>query len=969
MRHVGMRLIFALLFTGLIVVLSGCPLPIDAAIAAQLSDKSVPDIIILSPESGEAYSQTVSLVLQINDSSGSASGGVSGIDVAVSTGLSSLISEQVDPTGIDTEGIISFDLELDTQDFSGPIVIRVVVSDWNDNISEAEVTLDDPGNDIPSFVVVPGSEEVALSWQGAPEASSYTLFYSTNGTLPSETYGLKIAGITESYTSESPLVISELRNGSLHVFQLQAITDGGDSWYSDFVQVIPLSPFTVAPNTFEEYGKIALQWQRIPGASQFEVTRATSLNGVYINVSGILSGYTFVDEDVEIGTEYYYKVRPNVPDAIYSASSSATPSPFVPATDRTIDFVDTPGNASRVEIAGDYAFVVDYSKNVQVVDISNPADLRLVASVGDPTQSEYAFDLTIQGDYLYVARGSSGLGIYDISDPTSPQLLSLTDMLSGFGRTAYGVVVSGDFAFLSCTDYGVVVLDVSDPTDPTIMADAGYAGSTTDIAISGQYVYAVDDAAGDNEFVVLNMQDVDAPDLVFVRSELLEVNGDAQELTVVGDRLLVSRDLNITVGGGVEVWDISTADNPVRSGVVLTPDYRRALDSYLVNDVLYVAVASSDYGLVAYDISDVANPRLLFNVGLPSGGSGLRLVGDIALVGIGSFGLQAVDVRLPPTPVLRNSPNTLTATSDLVVRSGYGYLANESNVAPMLTVLDLNNPADPTVVGTSSGNARGTGVVLRGDYAFVSGYPGLTVFDISNPLAPVFLGEYETPGYANDVALLGDFAIVADDTHGIQIVSVADPTAPRYSQYVNTGRSYAVAVANGYAFVGSTSSPGGVYVIDMSAPLEAAKVGLYSGFPAYFLSAGRERMAVSSSQAWGMVMLNTREPEVLVDIGDIGSGAEAYIASYPPYDDGGGNYPTPEGIAMSGDYAFGVDWPEESIPGMGDGLHILDISSPVNGRRLQDVEGLFTSGAAGVWTSGSRLYVLDWADGLLVFDL
>ncbi|MGD8628514.1 MAG: hypothetical protein PVH52_05495, partial [bacterium] len=66
---------------------------------------------------------------------------------------------------------------------------------------------------------------------------------------------------------------------------------------------------------------------------------------------------------------------------------------------------DTPGNASKVDISGDYAYVADYS-SLQIIDISDPTIPVFASSYDPPGLTE---DVIISGDYAYVATYASGL--------------------------------------------------------------------------------------------------------------------------------------------------------------------------------------------------------------------------------------------------------------------------------------------------------------------------------------------------------------------------------------------------------------------------------------------------------------------------------------------------------------------------------------------------------------------------------
>ncbi len=55
---------------------------------------------------------------------------------------------------------------------------------------------------------------------------------------------------------------------------------------------------------------------------------------------------------------------------------------------------------------------------------------------------------------------------------------------------------------------------------------------------------------------------------------------------------------------------------------------------------------------------------------------------------------------------------------------------------------------------------------------------GLQVIDISDPANPTLVGTYDTPGYARGVAVSGDHAFVADGDSGLQVIDISDPANP-----------------------------------------------------------------------------------------------------------------------------------------------------------------------------------------------
>src|SRR4030067_1605389 len=112
---------------------------------------------------------------------------------------------------------------------------------------------------------------------------------------------------------------------------------------------------------------------------------------------------------------------------------------------------------------------------------------------------------------------------------------------------------------------------------------------------------------------------------------------------------------------------------------------------------------------------------------------------------------------------------------------------------------------------------------MPGQYAYVlkmAGYPtqsSLSVFNLNDPTNPTIVGQVALPGtMAYRVKIVGSLAYVADGTSGLQIVDVSNPAAPKIIGSLSlSGTAYAVAVANGYAYVAGYSA---VYVINVSNP-------------------------------------------------------------------------------------------------------------------------------------------------------
>jgi hypothetical protein len=157
----------------------------------------------------------------------------------------------------------------------------------------------------------------------------------------------------------------------------------------------------------------------------------------------------------------------------------------------------TLGVANSVTAVQDYAYVS--SDRLDVVDISNPAQLRVVG------EYPYAGTSTVVDDTLYLASGVDGLIALDISNPASPAALDLLDT----DGEASAVAIDGSYAYLADGSGGLRVVDVSDPTKLTEVGSHS-SSYVLDVAVSDGYAYLV----GDN-FYVADVSDPTSPTIVF----------------------------------------------------------------------------------------------------------------------------------------------------------------------------------------------------------------------------------------------------------------------------------------------------------------------------------------------------------------------------------------------------------------------------------------------------------------------
>ncbi len=138
-------------------------------------------------------------------------------------------------------------------------------------------------------------------------------------------------------------------------------------------------------------------------------------------------------------------------------------------------------------------------------------------------------------------------------------------------------------------------------------------------------------------------------------------------------------------------------------------------------------------------------------------------------------------------------------TYAVAVQGNYAYVG----IGPRLVVLDVSNPADPTMAGQTALLADSVqDVYVVGAYAFVIDGTGLVAVDVSNPAAPVAVGTYDLPCCANGVYVAGSHAYVAAGDAGLRVIDVSNPAAPvAVGFYETPGDAYDVYVVGDYAYV------------------------------------------------------------------------------------------------------------------------------------------------------------------------
>ena len=126
-------------------------------------------------------------------------------------------------------------------------------------------------------------------------------------------------------------------------------------------------------------------------------------------------------------------------------------------TPTALSQVSIPGYANMVAVNGNYAYIAAGSTGLQVVDVSNRSQPKVVASQATPGNAD---DIEVVGTLAFISDDSAGLQIIDISNPLKPSLI-------GAYKTpgvAWHTAVSNGIAYVADGSSGLQIVDVENPS-------------------------------------------------------------------------------------------------------------------------------------------------------------------------------------------------------------------------------------------------------------------------------------------------------------------------------------------------------------------------------------------------------------------------------------------------------------------------------------------------------------------------
>lgn len=174
-------------------------------------------------------------------------------------------------------------------------------------------------------------------------------------------------------------------------------------------------------------------------------------------------------------------------------------------------------STADIFVAGNYAYMGSNAGVLHVVDISDPAAMRLVAQVDMPGP---AIDVKVHNDLAVVAVQNGpvneiGMVVVDVSDPPEARIVSI--LQNEFWSGVHNLYLDGSRAYLAhSASRGLTVVDLSDPARPAITGtwrneDPAAASIIHDVFVAGGLAFLSDLPRGAGGLVILDLSHPDQP--------------------------------------------------------------------------------------------------------------------------------------------------------------------------------------------------------------------------------------------------------------------------------------------------------------------------------------------------------------------------------------------------------------------------------------------------------------------------
>jgi hypothetical protein len=288
-----------------------------------------------------------------------------------------------------------------------------------------------------------------------------------------------------------------------------------------------------------------------------------------------------------------------------------------------------------VAVQGNYAYLTDWVRGLDVVDVSNPASPAFRGTWSPtPTGWAYGIDVVVDGSYAYATMKFKGLFILDVTNPLNPRQVGSATASTTEPDAALHLFKAGNLVYVASEKFGVLIYNVSTPSNPVRVSTLPISFAES-VWVEGSLAYVTGGNLG------LYIYDVSAPAHPILKGMLPRI-GYSYDVQVYGGYAYVTEGFS-----GLRVVNVSDPAHPADVTTVATPG--EAYDIRIANRCAYVAERGDTGYLEAFDLRIPTAPMLL-SCYATIRVNGVFPKGPLAYIANQSRGLVVVNPNLPEAP-------------------------------------------------------------------------------------------------------------------------------------------------------------------------------------------------------------------------------------------------------------------------------------------------------------------------------
>lgn len=245
----------------------------------------------------------------------------------------------------------------------------------------------------------------------------------------------------------------------------------------------------------------------------------------------------------------------------------------------------------------------------------------------------------------------------------------------------------------------------------------------------------------------------------------------------------------------------------------------------------YAYLVDRQAGFIIIDVSDKTRPMLSFFYelsGFSTGAVDIDIENELAFIAARQTGLLIFNISNPLTPQLIASHHILNDITQVEVEDTIAYIYDSSYG---IVLIDVSNPINPVILSQFHTADYVTDYKIADNHVFATYLRnGVHIIDVSNPLNPQLVHDFQFGDYYDAIEVVDSTAyVIVNYPSAIQVFNVADPTHPfKINDYATEGTSLEMVIIDQIGYI--ADGPNGISIVDFSDPANFRLIGNF--FPA-----------------------------------------------------------------------------------------------------------------------------------------